>query len=90
MRTMKPGYEAWVTRDYGSKGKALILSKSRLGLFVYHVLRMGGEITSVYAMNPNYDRSYVQMAITLPIGRRKELQDVSGIVLESVPVLKPA
>lgn len=82
---MRPGYERWVTRDYGSEGKALNLSKSRLGLFTYHLLRLGGEITSTWTTSAAYDRAYVQFAVSLPEGRKAELEEVTGIVLEKPP-----
>ena len=85
-----PGFEVWVTRDYGGEGKALNMSKATLGTFVYHLLRLGGKITSTHVMAPEYDRSYVQMAIALPTGKREQLQTASGIALESPSYLVPA
>lgn len=82
--------EHWVTRDYGGDGKALNLSKSCLGTFVYHLFRLGGNITSTYVMNNKFDRSYVQMAISLPDGRSAELTAATGIVLEKPSALTPA
>lgn len=87
---MRPTDEALVTRDYGGEGKALSLSKASLGTFVYHLLRLGGRIVDTHTMNPKYDRSYVQMSIVLPQGRRAELQEASGIALELPSVMKPA
>ena len=82
--------ESWVTRDYGSEGKGLCLSKSRLGNFVFHLLRMGGRITSTYTMNPEYPRCYVQMSVVLPEGKSQELQNITGVKLEKVSRLIPA
>lgn len=82
--------ESWVTRDYGGEGKALTLSRSPLGEFMYHLLRMGGEVTSTYALNPSYERSYLQFSITLPAGRKEEFEKVSGFALEKPPHLHPA
>lgn len=85
--TTWPGHEAWVTRDYGSDGKALSMSKAGLGSFVYHLLRLGGHIHSTWAMGPQYDRTYVQMSISLPPGRREALQDATGVKLEKPPTV---
>jgi hypothetical protein len=82
---MLRGMEGWVTRDYGSDGKGLALSKSRLGEFTYHLLKLGGRITSTYTMNPNYERSYVQFAIVLPEGKAEELTQLTGVLLEQPP-----
>ena len=85
-----PGEESWVTRDYGSEGRALSMSKTVLGTFVYHLLRMGGRITSTYAMHGDMDRTYVQFAVVLPAGRAGELTEASGIALEKPSTLVPA
>lgn len=78
----RPGMESWVTRDYGGTGKALVMSKAVLGLFVYHLLRLGGGIESTYALRGDCDRSYVQFAIYIPAGKAEELQSATGIALE--------
>ena len=82
--------EAWLTRDYGGQGKALSMSKKVLGDFVYHLLRLGGEITSTHAMRPDLDRTYVQFGIRLPKGRKEALEGASGIALEAPNFLVPA
>lgn len=87
---MWPGHEAWVTRDYGGEGKALTLSKERLGLFAFHLLSLGGHIHSTYVMNARYPRSYVQFGISLPPGKKEELERLTGITLEQPSVLTPA
>lgn len=87
---MYPGHEDWVTRDYGGEGKALSMSKEALGTFVYHLLRCGGRIESTYAMAPEHARSYVQFSITLPNGRKEELEKITGIALERPSHLTPA
>ena len=74
--------EALVTRDYGGEGKSLTLSKSNLGNFVYHLLKLGGYITNTHTLAPEYNRSYVQMSIMLPEGKREELTKLTGITLE--------
>ena len=75
------GHVAWVTAEYGM-AKVLNLSKTKLGLFVYHLLRLGGTIRSTHVLNHRYDRSYVQMAVTLPKGKMEELQNLTGVELE--------
>jgi hypothetical protein len=85
-----PGTECWVTRDYGREGKSLCMSKATLGEFVFHLMRLGGSISSTYAMAPQYPRSYVQMAITLPAGCAADLEAASGVALECPRELKLA
>ena len=85
-----PHEEAWVTRDYGGDGKALSMSKATLGLFVFHLLRLNGRITSTYAMRPDMDRTYVQFAIVLPKGRAERLTELTGVALERPSHLVPA
>jgi len=85
-----PNEEAWVTRDYGGEGRGLSMSKSALGLFAFHVLRLRGRITSTYAMRPDMDRTYVQFAIVLPKGRAAELTELTGVALEKPSTLVPA
>ncbi len=87
---MYPGHEDWVTRDYGGEGKALTMSKEVLGTFVFHLLRCGGRIESTHAMAPEHARSYVQFSITLPKGRKAELEGLTGITLERPSHLTPA
>ena len=86
---MYPGHEGWVTRDYGGDGKAVSLSKSVLGEFLYWVLQYNGQITSSYAM-AKMPRSYCQFALTLPIGRKEDFERDSGFTLEKPAVLKLA
>lgn len=85
-----PNEEALVTRDYGGEGKALTMSKTTLGQFTHHLLKLGGRITGTFVMNAAYDRSYVQFAIVLPKGRRDRLTELTGIALEEPSHLKPA
>jgi len=61
-KTLMIAGEWWHTNDYG-KNSGLRYSKAALGKFVYHALQCGAEIGSIYAMNPKYRNSYVQMTI---------------------------
>ena len=54
--------EWWHTGDYG-QNSGLRFSKASLGKFVYAALSCGAEIGTIYAMNPKYRNSYVQMSI---------------------------
>jgi hypothetical protein len=72
-----------VTADYGSDGKAVNLSKSRLGDFMYHLLRHGGNVLDVYVMNRTYDRSYVQMVVQIHPDNVKPFETDSGFILET-------
>lgn len=80
--TVFPGHEAWLTHDYGGDGKKLRLSKASLGNFVYHCLKLGGHIMSGSAFSPDVDGCYVQLGISLPKGKRAELERLSGIRLD--------
>ncbi len=82
--------EVWVTRDYGSKGKAVSLSKTRLGEFFFHLFSFRGELLSSHVMNPKYHGSYIQCMIRLPEGKREEFEATSGFTLEDPPVIKVA
>ncbi len=82
-----PGHEAWLTRDYGGEGKALSLTQASLGTFVFHCLNLGGHITGGSAFAPGVPRSYVQLAISLPAGKREALEGLSGITLEAPTAL---
>ncbi len=88
--TLYPGHEAWLTHDYGGDGKKLRLSEASLGNFVYHCLNLGGHITGGSAFAPGIRRSYVQLAISLPKGKRGELERLTGIRLDPPTTLAPA
>ena len=79
------GHEVWATRDYGGEGKALNLTPTRLGKFVYALLSMGGGIQSSYVMSKDFPGSYVQMTIHLPEGMRESLEVKGGVALEKPP-----
>lgn len=87
---MHPGHEAWITHDYGGKERKLRLSKASLGNFLYHCLRLGGHVTSGNAFAPDVDGCYVQLGITLPKGKREDLERLSGIKLDPPTQLTPA
>lgn len=78
----------WVTRDYGGDGKALSMSRARLGLFVESVLRNKGNITSFWAMGPSYPRSYVQAVVWLTPEACDKVREETGIGLEMPPRIK--
>lgn len=80
--TMFPGHEAWLTHDYGGDDKKVRLSKASLGNFVYHCLKLGGHLMSGSAFAPEHDGCYVQLGISLPKGKREELERLSGIKLD--------
>ena len=77
-----------VTEDYGGDGGKLSLSKAKLGLFMYAALKCDVEIKSVYAMNRNYDRSYVQASLRIKPDKIEMFEEMSGIKLIKPPVLK--
>lgn len=76
------------TEDYGGDGGKLSLSKAKLGLFMYSLLKCDGKICSMYAMNRNYDRSYVQAMIKIKPEKIEELEKMSGVKLMNPPKLK--
>jgi hypothetical protein len=77
----------WVTRDYGGEGKAVTLSKNSMGEFLYWLSKLGGNITSTWIMNKEYDKSYCQFGIQLPEGKEAEFTEKSGFVLETPAAL---
>lgn len=78
----------WVTRDYGNpEGKALNVSKARLGLFFESLLRHGGDITQIYAMGIK-PGNYVQAMVKLTVQGRAAVEDETGITLERPPVMR--
>ena len=89
-RMTPPGHLAWVPRDYGGQGKALFMSKAKLGEFVFHLLLLDGTITGTFVLNRRARHAYVQMVVTLPEGAERALTEATGITLEPVPVLKLA
>lgn len=83
-------YEYWQTADYGAiDSRKLNLTRERLGLFLYHLCKAGGEIYSTHVMNAEFDKSYVQFAIKLPKGRKEEFERTSGFDLEPVAGFSP-
>ena len=82
---MRHGYEQWVTRDYGSDGKGLSLSKANLGEFMVSLIKFGGDIHGIHSMSRTYPRSYVQASISLPIGVSEKFTEETGFVLERPP-----
>ena len=66
--------EWWHTADYGS-GDGLHFSKAALGKFVYHALLCGAEIGTIYAMNPKYRNSYVQMSIHMTPDMKTHMEE---------------
>ena len=86
--TVFPGHEAWITHDYGGDGKKLRLSKASLGNFMYHCLKLGGHVMNGSAF-ATVDGAYVQLGISLPKGKREELERLSGITLDPPTELSP-
>lgn len=84
---MRHGHEQWVTRDYGSDGKGLALSKARFGEFMVALIKFGGDIHGIHAMSRTYPRAYVQAVISLPNGKAEEFTAETGFVLEKPPTL---
>jgi len=78
-------YEYWQTADYGAiDSRKINLTKARLGEFLYHLCKAGGEIYSTHVMRADIEKSYVQFAIKLPEGKREEFERASGFPLEPV------
>lgn len=75
------------TEDYGGDGGKLSLSKAKLGLFMYSLLKCDGKICSMYGMNRKYDRSYVQAMIKIKPEKIAELEEMSGVKLMNPPTL---
>jgi len=84
---MRYSDEHWVTcDDVGPTGKPLSMSKTQLGLFVYTVLEMGGQIVGSFALGRT-PRSFVQLAIKLPYGSKIAFEQKTGVCVEKPPVI---
>jgi hypothetical protein len=85
MKLTQNDREIWVTREYSGRGKAVSLTKSRLGEFFYHLFSLGGTVRSSHVLNPNYHGSYIQLMVELPRGKKEAFEEVSGFTLEEPP-----
>lgn len=77
----------WVTRDYGGDGKALTISKARLGIFFESLLRHRGDVAQVHAIQPQ-PRSYVQALVRLTVSGKEAVERETGITLSPPPVVR--
>ena len=66
----KQGATWWHTEDFKSPN----LSKASLGEFFYEVLKIGGEIGSVWAFNRHYNRSSVYITVLMTEDMKNELE----------------
>lgn len=77
----------WVTRDYGGEGKALTVSKTRLGLFFEALLRHHGDVSQLFAMGTG-PRNYVQASVRLTVSGKEAVERETGITLSPPPVVR--
>lgn len=82
----------WDADSYGSPEpqKRLNLSKASLGVFFEAVLRHRGDVTSIYAMNPEYARSAVLARVFLTVQGKEAFEAETGFKLRPpiVPSVK--
>ncbi len=80
----------WDCDSYGDpkEQKRLNLSKASLGIFVEAVLRLGGSITDIYAMNPNYIRSAVLARVHMTVKQKQAFEAETGFLLRKPPTVK--
>ena len=88
MRPVEPpefdvyGRRYYHTLDSSEPGrKAVSLSKNGLGVFSYHLFKLGGSIESTYVMNYKYDRSFIQMSVLLRPDCVDDFEKASGFGL---------
>ena len=72
----------WFHTDYG-----LSLSKAKLGLFMYHLLKMNGGVCDIYCMNPKYDRACVNMSVCIHPDDKSKLEELTKVKLIDPPVI---
>lgn len=59
VKLKQKGAKWWHTEDHASPN----LTKTSLGLFFYHVLKVGAQIGSIWPFNPKYDKSSVFITV---------------------------
>ena len=70
----------------GRKG-ALFLNEKRLGAFLVTLLKMGGTVCSISALNADYKDSHVCAIIKLHPDRKAEFEAATGLTLRAPPRL---
>lgn len=76
---------AWCLDEH--EGKQLILTKARLGDFVFRVLMLGGDVTQLWAFAVS-ERARVFPSVRLTCDARDELESGAGYKLRAHPVVK--
>lgn len=69
------------------QGKALGLSKTGLGEFVYAVLSHGGDITNFFVMWPKYHNSAVFARVKLSAEAKKAIEATTPYRFDAPPVV---
>lgn len=79
-----------VTADYGAVGtKKLGFSKASLGLFMFTLYKLGGEIGEVHVMGGGrYRNAYVQASLKIHPDKIAEFESDTGIKLENPATIK--
>jgi hypothetical protein len=68
------------------RGKALGLSKTGLGEFVYAVPKNGGDITNFFCLAPQYHNSSVFPRVWLSMGAKKTIEAETAYRFDPPPV----
>lgn len=70
-RIKNNGGKWWHTSDHHSPN----LTKSSLGEFFHHVIRVGAQIGSIWCMDKNYNRSTVLVTVFMTDKMKEELEE---------------
>ena len=65
----------------------LSLSKSKLGLFMYHLIKINGEVGDIFCLNSQYDRSFIGMSVCIDPSKREELEQLTKVKLSKPPTV---
>lgn len=81
--------QSYLTEHKGYKWyhveEGLRLSKTKLGLFMYHALKFKAQFGDWYCPQPQYDRAFVGAAICLHPDNKEELERLTGVKLRNPP-----
>ncbi len=64
------GAEWWHSEDHQSP----TLTKASLGNFLYHVLKVGGYIGSIWPFAPQYNRSPVYFTVFMTVEMKEKIE----------------
>lgn len=78
------GAKWWHSDDYASPN----LSKASLGMFFYHVLKVGGHIGEVWPFNHKYERSSVFISVFMTDEMKGQVEAQTKFRFRPPPTIK--